>query len=104
MTRALSALLFTFVLALAGCGDQAADRLNSTVHAFADALNRDDVSAAASVTTDSAKASDSVGKLFDSLGKEVHVDVGSIVRNDSGATFNLNTTWKFGQDGRNQWT
>ena len=104
MTRALSALLFTFVLALAGCGDQAADRLNSTVHAFADALNRDDVSAAASVTTDPAKASDSVGKLFDSLGKEVHVDVGSIVRNDSGATFNLNTTWKFGQDGRNQWT
>ena len=62
------------------------------------------MSAAASVTTDPAKASDSVGKLFDSLGKEVHVDVGSIVRNDSGATFNLNTTWKFGQDGRNQWT
>ena len=104
MTRALSALLFTFVLALAGCGDQATDRLNGAVHAFADALNRDDVSTAASVTTDPAKASDSVGKLFDSLGKEVHVDVGSIVRNDSGATFNLNTTWKFGQDGRNQWT
>ena len=90
-------------LAVSGCSD-AEDRLNSTVHAFADALNRDDVSAAASVTTDPAKASDSVGKLFDSLGKEVHVDVGSIARNDSGATFNLNTTWKFGQDGRNQWT
>ena len=97
------AQLATFVLVLAACSD-AEDPLNSTVHAFADALNRDDVSAAASVTTDPAKASDSVGKLFDSLGKEVHVDVGSIARNDSGATFNLNTTWKFGQDGRNQWT
>ena len=91
------------VLVASGCSD-AEDRLNSTVHAFADALNRDDVSAAATVTTDPVKASDTVGKLFDSLGKEVHVDVGSIARNDSGATFNLNTTWKFGQDGRNQWT
>jgi Penicillin binding protein transpeptidase domain/NTF2-like N-terminal transpeptidase domain len=92
----------TLVLAVSGCSD-AEDRLNSTVHAFADALNKDDVSAAAAVTTDPAKASDAVDKLFDSLGKEVQVEVGSIERNDSGATFTLNTTWKF-QDGKTQWT
>jgi hypothetical protein len=92
----------SLVLVVSGCTD-AEDRLNSTVHAFADALNKDDVSAAAAVTTDPAKASDAVGKVFDNLGKEVHVEVASIERKDNVATFTLNTTWKF-QDGRNQWT
>jgi hypothetical protein len=92
----------SLVLVVSGCTD-AEDRLNSTVHAFADALNKDDVSAAAAVTTDPAKASDAVGKLVDSLGKEVHVEVASIERKDNAATFTLNTTWKF-QDGGNQWT
>ena len=74
------------VLLLSGCSD-AEDRLNSTVHAFTDALNKDDVSAAAALTSDPTTASDAVNQLFESLGKEVHVEVGSIERNDSGATF-----------------
>jgi Penicillin binding protein transpeptidase domain/NTF2-like N-terminal transpeptidase domain len=101
--RALLCLL-TLVLVLAGCGDDATDRLNSSVHTFADALNKGDAQAAAAVTTDPAQASDSLGKLFDSLGKNAHFEVSTVDRKDNDATFSLAATWKFGKDGRNQWT
>jgi hypothetical protein len=94
----------TFALLLAACGDEAADRLNTTVHAFADALNKGDAQAAAALTTDPAQASDTLGKLFDSLGRSAHVDVSTIDQKDNNATFTLAATWKFGKDGRNQWT
>ena len=60
---------------MAGCGDDATDRLNAAVHTFADALNKGDAQAAAAVTSDSAQASDTLGKLFDSLGKNAHFEV-----------------------------
>jgi Penicillin binding protein transpeptidase domain/NTF2-like N-terminal transpeptidase domain len=103
-SRSLVALLAALTLLVAGCSDDAADRLNATVHTFADALNRGDVSAAAAVTTDPARASDTLGGLFDGLGTDEHFEVGTVDRNDDGATFTLATTWKFGSDGRNQWT
>jgi hypothetical protein len=90
------------MLVVSGCSD-AEDRLNSTVHTFADALNNGDAAAAAAVTTDQAAASDTLGKLFESLGKNVQFEVGSIEHNDNGATFTLDATWKF-QDGKNEWT
>jgi hypothetical protein len=95
-------VITTLVLVVSGCSD-AEDRLNTTVHTFADALNKGDASAAAAVTTDPAKASDTLGKLFDSLGKDVHFEVGAVNREDNAATFTLDATWKF-QDGKNQWT
>jgi hypothetical protein len=100
----LFALLATLVLAMAGCGDDAADRLNTTVHTFADALNKGDAWAAATVTTDPSQASDTLGKLFDSLGKNAHFEVSAVGHKDNDATFSLTATWKFGKDGRNQWT
>jgi hypothetical protein len=100
----LFALFATLVLVVAGCGDDAADRLNAAVHTFADALNKGDASAAAAVTTDPTQASDTLGKLFDSLGKNAHVEVSAVDRKDNEATFTLAATWKFGKDGRNQWT
>jgi hypothetical protein len=100
----LFALCATLVLVVAGCGDDAADRLNAAVHTFADALNKGDASAAAAVTTDPTQASDTLGKLFDSLGKNAHVEVSAVDRKDNKATFTLAATWKFGKDGRNQWT
>ena len=100
-SRSLFALFATLVLVLAGCSDTE-DRLNTTVQSFAEALSRGDASAAAAVTSDPAKASDTVGKLFDSLGKDVHFEVGSVERKDNAATFTLDATWKF-QGGRNQW-
>jgi hypothetical protein len=100
----LLAIIATVTLVLAACGDRAQDRLNDTLHAFADAVSRGDGSAAAAVTSDPAQASDTLGKLFDSLGKDVHVEVASVDRKDNDATFSLAATWKFGKDGRNQWT
>jgi len=100
----LFALFATLVLALAGCGDDAADRLNTAVHTFADALSKGDASAAAAVTTDPAQASDTLGKLFDSLGRNAHFEVSTVDRKDNEATLRLAATWKFGKDGHNQWT
>jgi hypothetical protein len=100
----LFALAATLILAVAGCGDDATDRLNATVHTFADALNNADARAAAAVTTDAAQASDTLGKLFDSLGKNAHFEVSKVDHKDNDATFGLAATWKFGKDGRDQWT
>ncbi|MBF6330075.1 penicillin-binding transpeptidase domain-containing protein [Nocardia transvalensis] len=99
------ALFASPVLALAACsGDKAADRLNSTVHTFADALAREDPAAAAAVTSDPAQASDTLGKLFGGLGKNVQVEVNKVDKKDNDATFTLATTWKLGPDGKNQWS
>jgi hypothetical protein len=102
--RRLFALCATLVVMAAGCGDPATDRLNALVNAFADALSKGDAPAAAALTTDPAQASDTLGKLFDSLGKNVHYVVSSVGRKDNDATFNLSATWKFGKDGHNRWT
>ena len=74
------------------------------MHTFADALNNGDAPAAATVTTDPAQASDTLGMLFESLGKNAHFEVSAVDRKDNEATFSLAATWKFGKDGRNQWT
>ncbi|WP_460698251.1 penicillin-binding transpeptidase domain-containing protein [Nocardia thraciensis] len=100
----LFALFATPVLALAACSDKSADRLDSTVNDFADALNRNDAAAAAAVTSDPARASDTLAKLYDSLGRDVHFQVDKIEKADGGATFSLAATWKLGPDGKNQWT
>jgi hypothetical protein len=100
----LFAMFATVALAVAGCGDAATDRLNSSVHTFADALNKGDAQAAAAVTSDPAPASGTLAKLFDSLGRNVHFEVSTVDRKDNNATFGLAATWKFGKDGRNQWT
>jgi NTF2-like N-terminal transpeptidase domain len=98
------ALIAALVLAIAGCGDDATDRLNAAVHTFADALNNGDAQAAAAVTTDAAQASDTLGKLFDSLGRNAHFEVSKVDHKDNDATFGLAATWKFGKDGRDEWT
>jgi len=84
------------LLTLAACGDDATDRLNAAVHTFADALSKGDAQAAGAVTTDSAQASDILGKLFDSLGRNAHFDVSTVDYKDNNATFSLAATWKFG--------
>lgn len=100
----LFALLAAPILAAAACsGDSSADRLDRSVHTFAEALSHGDPAAAAAVTSDPAQATTTLGALFDSLGKKVRVDVRSVDRSDHHATFGLATTWTFGTAG-NQWT
>jgi transpeptidase family protein/MecA-like transpeptidase family protein len=101
--RSLVAVFATLALLLSGCGDDATDRLNAVVHTFADALNKGDAQAAAAITSDPAQASDTLGKLFDSLGKNPTFQVSKFDRKDNDATFSLSATWRFGKDGRNQW-
>lgn len=86
-------------LVLAACSS-GPDQPDTVAGQFADALNRDDVAAAAKLTDDPAKAADALGKLYDGLGKEVRFDVRSIDKN----TFTLAATWKLGKDGKSEWT
>lgn len=102
LRRALGALLAA-VLVLAGCGD-AEDRLDTTVRGFADALSRGDAAAAAALTTDPAAATDTLGKLFASLGTDVRFDVADRRREEDAATFTLSATWKFGPQKTTEWT
>ncbi|WP_425295014.1 penicillin-binding transpeptidase domain-containing protein [Mycolicibacterium vanbaalenii] len=97
------ALLLAVLLVLAGCSESE-DRLNAAVRSFADALSRGDAAAAAALTTDEPAATDTLGALFASLGTDVDVKVGEVEEQDGSASFTLNTTWKFGPDGRNEWS
>ena len=101
--RGISTDLLAVLLLVAGCSD-AGDRLTGTVGAFADALSRGDAAAAAALTTDEAAASDTLAKLFASLGTDVHYDVSATQHKDDAATFTLAATWKFGPDKRTEWT
>ena len=98
--RALLAV--ALLLVVAGCSDTE-DRLTSTVRQFAEALSKGDAAAAAALTTDSAQASDTLTKLFASLGNNLRMDVGSVEHQDAAATFDLDASWNF-RDGATQWT
>ncbi|MFD6158208.1 penicillin-binding transpeptidase domain-containing protein [Nocardia sp. NPDC060256] len=86
-------------LVLAACSS-GPNQPDTVAGQFADALNRDDVAAAAKLTDDPTKAADTLGKLYDGLGKEVRFDVRSTDKN----TFTLAATWKLGKDGKSEWT
>lgn len=95
--------MVALILAAAGCST-AEDRLNTAVRTFAEALSKGDAGAAAAVTTDPAAATDTLTKLFESLGTDLQVEVASVQHNDDEpSTFGLDTTWKF-RDGATQWT
>ncbi|MFE6863400.1 penicillin-binding transpeptidase domain-containing protein [Nocardia sp. NPDC057668] len=88
-------------LTVCSCGDSTADRMRDTAAEFADALNADDIAAAARATTDEKQATTTLDGLYDALGKDVEFHVGDIGDNGD---FTLDATWKLGPDGKNQWT
>ncbi|GAB2682993.1 penicillin-binding transpeptidase domain-containing protein [Nocardia goodfellowii] len=94
-----SVLFAAAALALAGCSS-GPDQPDTVAGEFAAALNRDDVAAAAALTDDPAKATAALTQLYEGLGKEVTFDVASAEEN----TFTLAAKWKFGKDGKNEWT
>jgi cell division protein FtsI/penicillin-binding protein 2 len=97
--RKLLVLFAAPALALTGCSS-GPDQPDTVTAQFADALNRDDIAAAAALTDDPTKASDSLKGLYDGLGKAVKFDVRSADKN----SFTLAATWKLGPDGKNEWT
>jgi hypothetical protein len=97
--RKLLVLFAAPALALTGCSS-GPDQPDTVTAQFADALNRDDIAAAAALTDDPTKASDSLKGLYDGLGKAVKFDVRSADKN----SFTLAASWKLGPDGKNEWT
>ncbi|WP_442789959.1 penicillin-binding transpeptidase domain-containing protein [Nocardia sp. CDC160] len=103
--RALTGVCAAAMLVTAtACSSDSTSGLSKTVDGFADALNRDDVPAAAQATSDPATAATTLGTLYENLGKQVHFSASKVEKNDSGGTFTLTATWKLGKDGKDEWT
>lgn len=102
LRRIIPAFLVIAVL-LAGCSDTE-DRLGSEVNGFAEALSRGDAAAAAALTSDQAAATDTLGKLYASLGTDVSFTASDIRVEDDTASFSLAATWKFGPQKATEWT
>lgn len=96
--RKLVVLLAALGLALAGCSSGPPEPDTVADH-FAEALNSDDIAAAAALTDDPAQAGDTLATLYDGLGREANFDVAG-VRDE---TFTLDVTWRFGPEGRQEW-
>ncbi|WP_431957945.1 penicillin-binding transpeptidase domain-containing protein [Nocardia lijiangensis] len=97
--RRLLVLSAAPVLALASCGS-GPEQPDTVARQFADALNRGDVAAAAALTDDPGRATDTLNQLYDGLGKGVAFEV----RSTDGNGFTLAATWKLGKDGKDEWS
>ncbi|MGV0849748.1 penicillin-binding transpeptidase domain-containing protein [Mycolicibacterium phlei] len=90
------------VAVAAGCSN-AEDRLSAAVQRFAEALTAGDAAAAAAVTSDPARATETLTQLYDSLGTNADVTVSSVELQEDSGTFGLQTTWSF-RDGATRWS
>ncbi|MEV6391058.1 penicillin-binding transpeptidase domain-containing protein [Nocardia xishanensis] len=97
--RKLLVLSAAPLLALAGCSS-GPEQPDTVAGQFADALNSDDVAAAAALTDDPGKAADTLNQLYDGLGKDVAFEV----RSTDGNKFTLAATWRLGKDGKDEWS
>ncbi|MGV9821310.1 penicillin-binding transpeptidase domain-containing protein [Nocardia xishanensis] len=97
--RKLLVLSAVPLLALAACGS-GPEQPDTVAGQFADALNSDDVAAAAALTDDPGKAADTLNQLYDGLGKDVAFEV----RSTDGNKFTLAATWRLGKDGKDEWS
>src|SRR5882757_1544332 len=99
MTRrfTLSVLICALVLGFTGCSLFSSSGPGDAFHAFADALQRRDGSAAAASTTDSASASPVITAMFDGMGKDATVAVNVVTAgDDDNPTAKLDYSWSFG--------
>lgn len=101
--RGTALALLVVLLLVSGCSD-AEDRFTSTLRNFAEALTRGDAGAAAAVTSDQNAAADTLGKLYASLGKDVHFEVTGSQREEDQGTFTLSASWKFGPEKTIEWS
>ncbi|MFC6014524.1 penicillin-binding transpeptidase domain-containing protein [Nocardia lasii] len=97
--RKASILVVVLAALPLGCSS-GPDQPQTVAESFAAALTSGDASAAAAMTDAPEQAGPVLSALFDNLGKNDTVRVAS-TDDDS---FTLESTWKFGPDGRNEWT
>jgi hypothetical protein len=98
MTRrfAVFVLICALVLGSTGCSLFSSSGPEDGFHAFADALQRRDGSAAAAATDDPAAATPTITAMFDGMGKDATVAVKVAASGDDNPTAKLSYTWSFG--------
>jgi hypothetical protein len=98
MTRRfmLSLLTCALVLGSAGCSLFSSSGPEDAFHAFADALQRRDSSAAGASTSDAASATPTIAAMFDGMGKDATVGVKVVESGNDNPTAKLDYSWSFG--------
>ncbi|MCW2557747.1 MAG: penicillin-binding protein, partial [Mycobacterium sp.] len=98
MTRrfTLSVLICALALGSTSCSLFSSSGPEDAFHAFADALQRRDGSAAAASTTDSAAATPVISGMFDGMGTDATVVVNVAAAGNDNPTAKLDYTWSFG--------
>lgn len=99
ISRKTPVLLLALALLPVACSS-GPDQPQTVADAFAAALSSGDAAAAAALTDEPDQARPVLTTLFENLGKNDSVRVSAT--DDS--SFTLESTWKFGPEGRNEWT
>ncbi|MFD4366764.1 penicillin-binding transpeptidase domain-containing protein [Rhodococcus sp. NPDC058521] len=95
--RNLTAVVAASALMLTGCGLFGPDQPDTVAQQFADALNNDDVAAAAAMTTDAEAAAAAITSMYEGLGKDGTFTFASAEANDKSDSFTLDATWPFAE-------
>ncbi|MBF6100255.1 penicillin-binding protein [Nocardia cyriacigeorgica] len=97
--RKVFVVLAAVALLAAGCSS-GPEQPDTVANAFVEALNRDDLPAAAALTDNPAQAGEALRGLYEGLGSEVVFRVADA----EDGRFTLAATWKLGKDGKREWT
>ncbi len=92
-------VLAAVALLAAGCSS-GSEQPDTVAGEFVEALNRDDLPAAAALTDNPAQAGEALRGLYEGLGSEVVFRVADAEE----GRFTLAATWKLGKDGKREWT
>ncbi|RZK96301.1 MAG: penicillin-binding protein [Rhodococcus sp. (in: high G+C Gram-positive bacteria)] len=96
-TRKAAAGIAVLATVLSACGLFGPDQPDTVSQQFADALNSDDVQAAADLTTDPAAAAAAITAMYDGLGNKDGTFTRTEVQEsgDNGGTFTMDVSWPF---------
>ena len=96
-TRKATAGIAVLATVLSACGLFGPDQPDTVSQQFADALNSDDVQAAAALTTDPAAATAAITAMYDGLGNKDGTYTRTDVQEsgDNGGTFTMDVSWPF---------
>ncbi|PBC54633.1 penicillin-binding transpeptidase domain-containing protein [Rhodococcus sp. ACPA1] len=96
-TRKAAAGIAVLATVLSACGLFGPDQPDTVSQQFADALNSDDVQAAAELTTDPAAATAAITAMYDGLGNKDGTFTRTDVQEsgDNGGTFTMDVSWPF---------
>ncbi|AWK74413.1 penicillin-binding protein [Rhodococcus oxybenzonivorans] len=97
--RKATAGIAVLAMTLSACGLFGPDQPDTVSQEFVDALNADDVQAAAALTTDPAAASAAITALYDGLGNKDGTFARTDVQEsgDDAGTFTMEVTWPFAE-------